>query len=662
MKSNLFKYYFVFLLLINLSMNESVYEETEIFNFDEITYPEGISHFSYQFSKVITSEDRDSYFFFNFNNSDKIELSIIEEDGKENQNIIDSSDKWIYYNTNSLINQKLIFQIENKEKESGKMIFIDTSNEITANLDKFIHLNFSITEIIEKPPLPLEFKIDSIEEEVYYHFKEKDTYNYYDSDYLLEFCELNNNQCEYKGAKVFHFEEGNNYKIRMNWCYKNNYYFIDKLEIIPYYIKTIEFGTTFYKTNGESRTNYFIIDAKNFTDLYIDVEYCTNAVYGSCNEEQINLLPYNTDNIKYTSLYIGVFAPVEVNDGDNYIVLKIFDKPSIYNNFIHIINYKNLIGNSHYSFSLEYEKGTFGIISFSEKNYYRNLVILSSNKNMGLYDKTFPPENLTNIMYTSKMTYDDYLYIDSTKEKTIIKGSPYQSPYYFHIIVDDTFNEFLNKYGPDSMFMRTSSHSFDYTFNSTYLFDIKENYYLFVKQYYGQTNIFQYNRKLDISSNVTLFQGRLRSYENPTGYEIINNQLIKISGFQFFTFHMKFNSLFDFYIQKIDDLESVEINSKMFKFNNLVKIFNPNKIYSLNFTLDHLIKLDNNFLEAEVKFIDQSGKEYYLNKTNKILEELMGDNIKVQTSKEALVYFYKRIPNYSSENTILFDRNQKEKI
>ena len=152
---------------------------------------------------------------------------------------------------------------------------------------------------------------------------------------------------------------------------------------------------------------------------------------------------------------------------------------------------------------------------------------------MGLYDKTFPPENLTNIMYTNKMTYDDYVYIDSTKEKTIIKGSPYQSPYYFHIIVDDTFNEFLTKYGPDSMFMRTSSHNFDYTFNSTYLFDIKENYYLFVKQYYGQTNIFQYNRKLGISSNVTLFQGRLRSYENPTGYEIINNQLIKIEDYDF---------------------------------------------------------------------------------------------------------------------------------
>ena len=47
-----------------------------------------------------------------------------------------------------------------------------------------------------------------------------------------------------------------------------------------------------------------------------------------------------------------------------------------------------------------------------------------TNKNMGLYDKTFPPENLTNIMYTNKMTYDDYLYIDSRKEKTIIKGSP----------------------------------------------------------------------------------------------------------------------------------------------------------------------------------------------------------------------------------------------
>lgn len=542
------------------------------------------------------------------------------------------------------------------------MIFIDSTKEINTNLERFIQLNFSISEIKENPPLPLEFIINEIHEDSYYNFEEKNSNNkYYDADYLLYFCELNENECEYIGAKSFHFKEGKSYKIKMNWCFQDNSFYFDKMNIIHYFIKEIEFGTTFYETSGEYRTNYFIINAKNFKSLFIDIENCRLAYYKSCKEEEVKLFPYNIEKLKYNTMKKEVFYPVSVNDDDNYIVLQIFDKVEIYNTFIHIVNYKNLIGNSDYSFSLEYQKGTYGIITFSEQYYSLSLVILSSDNNMGLYRKNFPSGNLTNIIYTSQMTYDDYLYINSTKDITIIKANPCQTSYYFHIIVDYTFNQFFNKYGPDSMFMKTSSHSFDYTFNSTYLFDIKDNYYLYIKKYYGDTNIFQYNKPIDTLTNITLFQEKLRNYENPLGYKLINNQLIKISGFQFFTFHMKFNSLFDFYIQKVDDLESVEINSEMFKFGNLVKIFTPNKKYSLNFTLDHLIKLDNNFLEAEVKFIKESGEEYILNKENKIIEDLKGDNIKVKANKEALVYFYKRIPNYSENNTIIFDNNQKRK-
>ena len=49
----------------------------------------------------------------------------------------------------------------------------------------------------------------------------------------------------------------------------------------------------------------------------------------------------------------------------------------------------------------------------------------------------------------------------------------------------------------------------------------------------------------------------------------------------------------------------------MFKFNNLLKLLEENKLYYLNFTVDHIIKLDNKFLVAEITFTDNNGKTYF---------------------------------------------------
>ena len=48
---------------------------------------------------------------------------------------------------------------------------------------------------------------------------------------------------------------------------------------------------------------------------------------------------------------------------------------------------------------------------------------------------------------------------------------------------------------------------------------------------------------------------------------------------------------------------------------NVIQILNENKTYYLDFTVDHLIKLDNKYLDAEVTFINSNGTEYVLNKT-----------------------------------------------
>ena len=121
-------------------------------------------------------------------------------------------------------------------------------------------------------------------------------------------------------------------------------------------------------------------------------------------------------------------------------------------------------------------------------------------------------------------------------------------------------------------------------------------------------------------------------------------------------------SQFDLYIQKVNDFAHIQINQKIFQFNNFVKLFNANKSYYLEFEVNHLIKLDNNFLDAEITFIDKNGIEYILNKDQRVIQILKGIGIEVNSNKNALLYFYQKMDNNSELGMIEFNKTQKGKI
>ena len=70
-----------------------------------------------------------------------------------------------------------------------------------------------------------------------------------------------------------------------------------------------------------------------------------------------------------------------------------------------------------------------------------------------------------------------------------------------------------------------------------------------------------------------------------------------------------------------------------------------------------MIKLDNNFLDTEIIFINSEGISYLLNNKNKIVY-LKGNNYIVEANKTALIYFYEKIPNYNEKSIIEFDKLQ----
>ena len=246
---------------------------------------------------------------------------------------------------------------------------------------------------------------------------------------------------------------------------------------------------------------------------------------------------------------------------------------------------------------------------------------------MALIDSNFDPNNLQNFIFSNKSRYanvkiDDLYIYANPKEISFYKYFTYEDNNYdryslFNLINNENLTDFFNYYGTDSSFIRGINSHFNYTFNNTYFFDIKEKYYLILKKYYGFMDIYKYNQELDILTNFTKFFDLFRPIENENEYTLINNELMILNGFQLYTFTINYNSLFDFYIQKVEDFEDIQINSEIFEFYNLVKLLNANKSYHLNFTADHLVKLDNKFLDAEITFTDKENNIYYLNNISK---------------------------------------------
>ena len=67
---------------------------------------------------------------------------------------------------------------------------------------------------------------------------------------------------------------------------------------------------------------------------------------------------------------------------------------------------------------------------------------------------------------------------------------------------------------------------------------------------------------------------------------MINNDLINITGFQLFQFFNYYGSLYDLYLQKVNDSQKIR---SIFQYDNLIKLLNKNKIYYLDFILITLL-------------------------------------------------------------------------
>ena len=670
-------------------------------NFAEIEYFKGENEFFYQVSNFFPQKYKISYILFKFDLSDnvtlKLKFSFIPNEISFNMEEI----KWFKYPLYNITqtNFNITFIILSNINSEHKMIFIDTTKEIKINLITFLNLNLTMnisnSDLYldsDLPPSPFIFDLNEIQSNtnfsIYFNNINKDIISDYDDEYyLFNYCLIKENQfCNYTGIPNTKQTEikllkGEKYKIKLNWYKVNNTYYYNNFKIYDF-IQDITLGNQPYLMSKRFISQFFILNLNNHADTDIYIYVYGSKVFGLLSFAYHIEIDYFIRNIEYysylfTELDTNKLIEIKKENKYKYLIINIRSKnidyeneDSYYKGNIYIFNYKYQIKDV--DEKIELNKGIHAF--FCKENIFsHNYFLISNNENMEIMNYDY----IKNIKYNNiYLLYFDfyYIHINSAKSKTLLKlyysgFNNWYNQIYLNIISNEDLNKFINSYiyhyfnyrVKDFIYFRGISHKYNLGFNNTFLFDINEDYYIYYRKIFGNMNAYIYNKELNIK-DIVKFNYPIKEYDSEN-FTVINNELLIISGYKLLSYFISYNTLFEFYIQKVDDDENIKYKKyNLYQGINLIKLFTPNKTYYLDFEIEHLIKLDHKFLNAEVIFINENNTKYILNKENKVIRNLEGNKIVVKSDKMALVYFYQKVEDSSEYDFIEFDKSQKGKI
>ena len=660
MMKNLLVEFLIIILSFHLTASSDL-------NYQIVEIPQGSSSFSYEFINPSSDENyRTPLILMKFSGDVGITFYFTEElffytDAKELNYLIPLPVS--LFTSNGFKSFELKFQ--NNNTESITMAFIDNSKEINISFEQFINWKHDLKYFMLEGYssfLPIIFNIDTIPEKVTYKFNTTIEGSISSEDELLYYCIKNGNKCNYKPLNTLTFSEGKSYKIKLNPCtiYMNDRYFFfppiqcTKTDPPKIDVQETQFGLKIVEIKSKEK-KYYVVNTKSYNNLYIYTD--SNYYYTFITEAQKNNLEDEIDNFIYEN---GAnYAHLGTNYMD-YLLIEIYN----YMDYAGAIIIVNQVYEFYENYALQIKPDEYTLLDFQNGYGYDNNIIVSSENNMLLISDLSYGLELTNKISTIRGYYSAYIFVDSLNHTSTITSFSFNNPYddyKFNIVTGNELENAFKVSGNDYTFTRTSSHTTDFGFNSEYFFDMKDKYYLYVKKYFGNVNFYSYNKQLDRQTRINEIVKPIPSYE-VDDYKPINDEIIIISGYQFLTYYNTYGALYDIFIQKVNDFETININQSMSRFNNLVKLLNKDKIYTLNFKVDHYIKLDKKTSDAVVTFIDKNGNEYYLNSNNRLLKSLSGENIRVKSDKNALVYFYKKIEDTSKIKIIEFNNTISENL
>ena len=293
-------------------------------------------------------------------------------------------------------------------------------------------------------------------------------------------------------------------------------------------------------------------------------------------------------------------------------------------------------------------------------NHLTLTVFSSQEKNMELFTLSSPGEKTNLICQNS---YPMIIYVDKIEKNNTISIKKYEPKYAFFLAInnnqllkayidmikiiyeEDEEDHFdLKKFFPLNIRLNSDMNVF-YDFINLYFSDIKEKIIVYIKKFYGGTDLYECDIDLKEVSDYSLITKPLPPCKNKKS---IFNRIIKLEDIKLLSGYLGPNSYFDIYL----DIEEFSGNKVINPFSNIfgqeefgfsygARYLEKDIEYTLNITGQHIIKLEPGF-DAEVEIYNEK-KKVILNSKN-LTREIEGKNLKIKAKKNnAMVYFYGKL-------------------
>lgn len=581
----------------------------------------------------------------------------------------DENIKSVEYNTNSftpyrlssIYNKTIYFKLKEVNEHITKFTLIDLTKEMNVDFDNFLYImnSFDYTKIEFNPVNNPRFNIKKINSDQTFYFIE---INKYDKSLyklvglgIIEYCFddncLNN---VYNSSKVIHFKKGSKYKIRYNFfkhLYSDIYIFIG-LDGIKYTQPQPlnNKGMFRYTIDKSNLQRFYLVDKERMNDFTINSNHREYLQLCFITKDILNNLLESLEKLEWMMDY---FYPIKINNDSDYALIAFKDNENydinvfyIYDKSIHLTNYFS---------KLTIPKNNYIIIA-TTKIYYNNYFIsyetskpsirLFNDTDSSVYTQVFNEQSIA--IYNEDEDFEfkmRYYQIDTYTNNLIHSWNNYKLDYY------------LNEYGnTDSYFVRINSDGSNYYGLLTYfIFDIYSEYYFYFNRIFGEVNV--YRKPINDYTNLQKYLDIIKSYKYEKKFKLINDRVIIIKGSQIISTFLHYHCLGDIYIQKVEDNSNIQLNKNDIT-GNLVKLLKENKLYYLDFNVNHLIKLHKDFSDATIEFYDSNNQIIDTLNSDKRVIELSGQNIKVISSKNAFIYLYSKISPEKKMKEIIFPQDK----
>ena len=541
----------------------------------------------------------------------------------------------------------------------------------TINLNKEIYYS-NLTIESEKLYEPVMYKINNLNEDKYVYFE----YEREDSEANpFKICVNKEDQCE-SNQKFFYFEKGKEYTIYIQFV-KSKYDFFNEYYYIPYAIapvlnNTIETITTgifkntapkIYNIDTENKIKYIIfgpyqkillakidepISSSNL-NIIKTLEYSEYNEYSENIEELGNSKYYVLIVIPIIFEVEGIETVIAVADeiigeieGD-YITIPpnksslVFLPPDYYERrrrnpleFYNVLSvYSSASQNMRYVFSSNLDK-KYNIL-------FQNFVVIPT-----FIDKN-PKEQKINF----KVYYPRFTFFGIANEELFKSFYSLLKPY-----SNSLLNVDIEAFLPLNTKINSDLSQF-YEFFNFYLDKFEDNINLYIYKLYGDSNFYECSNELN-KNDLSILQYPINKCKNKKS---LFNRLFTLKGSKLLSGYLTPNSYFEIYLEFNDDSNKIKI-SQPFQgtINSASKYIKKDLEYTVDFSINHMVKIE---ILDNIEVIISNDKDSIKLNSQKPVALIEGNNYKVKTNKDTMIYFYGKLYNYIKQKELFVDKKGK---